>query len=113
LRKGTSSAELPRLCAIDWINGSRRSSKQAPEGNWRVTATMQNFLGGDVVYTPEVIEIMSAALEASIESLPEPVSATQVHTLAESILHSAGRGERDIAVLERIALVELRITPRA
>ena len=67
----------------------------------------------DVMYSPEVIEIMSAALEASIKSLPEPVSATQVHYLAESILHSAGRGERDIAVLERIALVELRITPRA
>jgi hypothetical protein len=67
----------------------------------------------DVVYSPEVIEIMSAALKASIERLPEPVSATQVHYLAESILHSAGRGERDIAVLERIALVELRITPRA
>jgi hypothetical protein len=60
------------------------------------------------VYSPEVIEIMSAALEASIEHLPEPVSATQVHHLAGSILHSAGRGERDVAVLERIALVELR-----
>jgi hypothetical protein len=82
-------------------------------GNWRVTKTMQNFLGCDVVYSPEVIEIMSAALEASIASLPEPVSATQVHYLAESILHSAGHGERNIAVLERIALVELRITPRA
>jgi hypothetical protein len=65
-----------------------------------------------VVFSPEVIEIMSAALEASVNSLPEPVSATQVHYLAESILHSAGRGERDAAVLERIALVELRILPR-
>jgi hypothetical protein len=55
---------------------------------------------------------MSRALEASIESLPEPVSASQVHTLAESILDTAGRGERDIAVLERIALVELQIAPR-
>jgi hypothetical protein len=85
----------------------------APEGNRRVTATILNFSGRDVVYSPEVIEIMSAALEASIESLPEPVSATQVHTLAESILHSAGHGERDVGVLERIALVELRLTPRA
>lgn len=64
-----------------------------------------------VVYTPEIIEIMSAALAACIESLPEPVSATQVHQLAESILDSAGRGERDVATLARIALVELRITP--
>jgi hypothetical protein len=73
------------------------------EGAFRMSA---------VVFSPEVIEIMSAALEASVNSLPEPVSATQVHYLAESILHSAGRGERDAAVLERIALVELRILPR-
>jgi hypothetical protein len=65
-----------------------------------------------VVFGPEVIEIMSAALEASINSLPEPVSATQVHYLAESILHTAETGERDVAVLRRIALVELRIAPR-
>lgn len=65
-----------------------------------------------VVFSPEVIEIMSAALEASINSLPEPVSATQVHYLAESILNTAGHGERDVAVLERIALVELRILLR-
>ena len=78
-----------------------------------MTATILNFSGRDVVYSPEVIEIMSVALAASIESLPEPVSATQVQTLAESILDTAGRGERDIAVLERIALVELQIVPRA
>ena len=77
-----------------------------------MTATILNFSGYHVVYSPEVIEIMSAALQASIESLPEPVSATQVHCLAESILHNAGRGERDVGVLERIALVELRIVPR-
>ena len=64
-----------------------------------------------VAYSPEVIEIMSAALAAAIESLPEPVSATLVHQLAESILVNAGRGERDIATLVRMALVELRITP--
>jgi hypothetical protein len=62
-----------------------------------------------VIYSPEVIEIMSEALAASIESLPEPVSATQVHHLAESILYSAANGERDVTVLERIALVELRM----
>ena len=64
------------------------------------------------VYPPEVIESMSAALQASIARLPEPVSATQVHHLAESILDGAARGERDAAVLERLALVELRIAPR-
>ena len=65
-----------------------------------------------MIYSPEVIEIMSAALESSIDSLPEPVSATQVHYLAESILNAATHGERDIAALERIALVELRLVTR-
>ncbi len=77
-----------------------------------MTATILKFLDGGAAYSPEEIEIMSRALEACIESLPEPVSATQVHTLAESILHSAARGERDAGQLERIALVELRIMPR-
>jgi hypothetical protein len=62
-------------------------------------------------YSPEEIEIMSAALAARIESLPEPVSATMVHQLALSILANAGRGERDVATLVRMALVELRIAP--
>lgn len=64
-----------------------------------------------VAYCPEIIEMMSEALSDCIESLPEPVSATHVHQLAESILDGAARGERDIAALVRIALVELRIAP--
>ncbi len=72
---------------------------------------VEEFGPESVAYSPEVIEIMSAALAACIESLPEPVSATLVHQLAESILANAGRGERDIATLVRMALVELRITP--
>ena len=78
-----------------------------------MTAAVARKLGvAAVMYPPEVIEIMSAALHAAIESLPEPVSATQVHSLAESILNTASRGERDVKVLVRIALVELRIAPR-
>jgi hypothetical protein len=74
---------------------------------------MRTPFGSEAVqFSPEMIEIMSAALEASIESLPEPVSAAHVHCLAESILHTASQGERDVAVLQRIALVELRIRPR-
>ena len=70
----------------------------APDGSDDGTFRMST-----VVFSPEVIEIMSVALEASINSLPEPVSATQVHYLAESILRTAETGERDIAVLRRIA----------
>ena len=78
-----------------------------------MASSMASSLGpAAMIYCPEVIEIMSAALEASINRLPEPVSATQVHCLAESILYTAGRGERDAGVLERIALVELRVAPR-
>ncbi|HWY75605.1 MAG TPA: hypothetical protein VN281_08305 [Verrucomicrobiae bacterium] len=71
---------------------------------------MENFAGG--VFYPEVIEVMTAALEASVGALPEPVSTAHVHRLAESILRTANAGERDVAVLRRIALVELRIMPR-
>ena len=71
---------------------------------------MENFAGG--VFYPEVIEVMTAALEESVGALPEPVSTARVHRLAESILRTANAGERDVAVLRRIALVELRIMPR-
>jgi hypothetical protein len=41
------------------------------------------------------------------------VIASHVNLLAESILRTAQAGERDIATLERIALLELQVTPRA
>jgi hypothetical protein len=73
-------------------------------------AAMKDF--SDAVFAPEVIELMTAALEASVATLPEPVSSTQVNLLAESILRSAKAGERDVTVLQRIALLELQISPR-
>jgi hypothetical protein len=71
---------------------------------------MKNF--SDAAFSPEMIEIMSAALEASIATLPHPASSAHVNILAESILRTAKSGERDAAVLQRIALVELQIVPR-
>lgn len=71
---------------------------------------MKNF--SDAAFSPETIEIMSAALEAAIATLPEPVNSAHVNILAESILRTAKAGERDVAVLQRIALVELQIVPR-
>ena len=94
------------------IKGSNRAPHTDARENWRVMAATKCFRIAVVVFSPEVIEIMSAALEASVSALPEPVSAAHVHRLAESILHSAEAGERDVDVLRRIALVELRITPR-
>jgi hypothetical protein len=55
---------------------------------------------------------MTAALDRAVASLPEPVSTSHVNLLAESILRTAQAGERDVATLERIALLELQVTPR-
>jgi hypothetical protein len=71
---------------------------------------MQNF--SDASFTPEAIDAMTAALEASTATLPEPVSSAHVQLLAESILRTAKAGERDPAILQRIALMELQLAPR-
>ena len=72
---------------------------------------MKNF--ADAAFEPDMIEAMTAALDRAVASLPEPVIASHVNLLAESILRTAQAGERDIATLERIALLELQVTPRA
>jgi hypothetical protein len=71
---------------------------------------MKDF--SDASFSPEVIDAMTEALEASTATLPEPVSSNHVQVLAESILRTAKSGERDPAVLQRIALMELQLAPR-
>jgi hypothetical protein len=66
----------------------------------------------EATFVPEMVDAMSKALDASVAALPHPVSSTQVNLLARSILHSAEEGERDPDVLQRMALLELQITPR-
>jgi hypothetical protein len=74
--------------------------------------------GGDMkdfsnaAFPPEVIEIMTAAFEAAVATLPEPVHSSHIAIIAESILRTANTGERDASVLERIALMELRLGQR-
>jgi hypothetical protein len=63
-------------------------------------------------FSPEIISVMQDALDAAIASLPDPVSATHIRSLAETILRSAREGERDPATLQRLALLELQIVPR-
>jgi len=63
-------------------------------------------------FPPEIISIMKIALDAAIAALPEPVSSAHVQSVAETILRSAKEGERDPAVLQRMALMELQISPR-
>lgn len=55
---------------------------------------------------------MTTALEAAVATLPEPVHSSHVNALAESILRTAGAGERDVATLQRVALLELQLAPR-
>ncbi|MGY3453189.1 hypothetical protein [Bradyrhizobium sp. USDA 4353] len=71
---------------------------------------MKDF--SDAAFSPDVIALMTQALDSAIASLPEPVSSTNVTLLAESVLRTAKTGERDPAVMQRLALIELQIMPR-
>lgn len=63
-------------------------------------------------FPPETLDVMKTALDAAVASLPDPVSSAHVQSLAESILRTAREGERDPATLQRMALMELQISPR-
>jgi hypothetical protein len=63
-------------------------------------------------FPPEAISVMENALDAAVASLPDPVSSAHVQSIAETILRTAKEGERDPAALQRMALMELQISPR-
>jgi hypothetical protein len=63
-------------------------------------------------FPPETLTVMKNALDAAIASLPDPVSSSHVQSLAETILRTAKEGERNPATLQRMALMELQISPR-
>jgi hypothetical protein len=71
---------------------------------------MKDF--SNVSFPPETLSIMKNALNAAVASLPDPVSSAHVQSLAETILRTANEGERDPAALQRMALIELQISPR-
>ena len=66
----------------------------------------------DAAFAPDAVEVMAKALEASVATLPDPVTSGQVNLLAESILRTAQEGERDATTLQRMALLELTLTER-
>ena len=68
---------------------------------------MKDF--SNAAFAPETIEAMTAALDACVATLPEPVSSHLIHRLAESILRAAQAGETEPLVLQRMALLELQI----
>ncbi|MDA9522086.1 hypothetical protein XI06_17770 [Bradyrhizobium sp. CCBAU 11434] len=61
-------------------------------------------------FSPDTIEVLTAAMNAAVATLPEPVSLSSVQLIAESVLRSAKSGERDPIALQRMALIELQIT---
>lgn len=63
-------------------------------------------------FPPDVIRIMTIARDSALSALPHPVSSAHVNAIAESILRSTKEGERDPAVLARMALLELTVSPR-
>lgn len=71
---------------------------------------MKDF--SNAAFPPEVIDLMTTALETAVATLPEPVHSAHVTIIAESILRTADAGERDAAVLVRMALMELHLSQR-
>jgi hypothetical protein len=63
-------------------------------------------------FPPETVAIMKEAMEAAVATLPDPISSTDVQSIAETILRTAKDGERDPATLQRMALLELQIAQR-
>jgi hypothetical protein len=75
-----------------------------------VATTMKDF--SNASFPPEVISVMEVALDAAVAALPEPVHSSHVQVIAEAILRAAHGGERDPAVLQRLALLELQLRQR-
>jgi hypothetical protein len=63
-------------------------------------------------FSPYLIKIMTLAMDGALSTLPHPVSSSHVQSVIETILRTAKDGERDPAILERMALLELQISPR-
>jgi hypothetical protein len=63
-------------------------------------------------FTPEAIGVMTVAMHSAISSLPHPVGSARIDSVAETILRSTMEGERDPAVLARMALLELLLSSR-
>jgi hypothetical protein len=63
-------------------------------------------------FPPETIGIMKTAMDNAVATLPHPVSAAAVQSIAETILRTAQEGEMDPKALQHMALLELQITQR-
>jgi hypothetical protein len=80
-------------------------------GNSTGFERMKDF--SNASFPPDTIKVMTQALNGALSTLPHPVSSTNVQSVAETILRTANEGERDPAVLARMALLELQISIRS
>jgi len=71
---------------------------------------MKNFPHAS--FPPETIALMTTAMDNALARRPHPVLSVHVKSIAETILRSAQEGERDPLALERMAFLELMISPR-
>jgi hypothetical protein len=79
-------------------------------GSRKRTELVKDF--SNASFSPDTIAIMKDAMDAAVASLPDPVNSSHVQSIAETILRTANEGERDPTTLQRMALLELQITPR-
>ena len=70
---------------------------------------MKNFPHAS--FPPETIALMTTAMDAALSRLPHPVNSAHIKSIAETILALPKR-ERDPVALERMAFLELMISPR-
>jgi hypothetical protein len=91
-----------RGCLDSWINCAT-----IPRGE---PDRMKDFPHAS--FPPDTIALMTTAMDSALSRLPHPVTSTHVKSIAETILRSTQEGERDPAALERMALLELMISPR-
>jgi len=61
-------------------------------------------------FSPDTISVMKQALDGAVATLPRPVDSSHVEAIAETILRTTKEGERDPAMLQTMALLELKLT---
>lgn len=91
------------LASVNWFIEDRLQNSASPD-------TMKNFPHAS--FPPETIALMTTAMDAALSRLPHPANSAHIQSIAETILRSAQEGERDPVALERMALLELIISPR-
>ena len=59
-------------------------------------------------FSPDTIALMTQAFEEAVETLPFPVGAGRIQTLAKNIVELASQGERDPERMKLLALLALQ-----